>query len=375
MSASFGYATQCTRLTGAIANEFAPSAFASPRTAKTVRQEFVVLQETQRKENPVSIELSIVIPVYNASGCLNELHSRIVNTLNKYGIKKYEIILIDDASKDNSWEVIVGIANEDDHVRGFKLSRNFGQHHAITAGQDIACGERILIMDCDLQDRPEDIPLLLAKCDEGFDVVIARWVGRNDRLLKRISAVVFYRLFSWLAGYEYDPGIRSFRILSRVAADAMKSMREQMRSLAPLNIWLGFDTAYVDLEPSDRAAGKSSYNWRKLIRLSITNIVSFSDKPLFISVWLGFVMALLAFCYGGYIVARVLILGIPVPGWTTLITSLYFIGGLILANLGVHGVYLARTFDETKARPLYVISKRTVEKSTALVHKAAMTGE
>lgn len=303
-------------------------------------------------------QLSIIIPVYNAANCLHELHQRLVNVLFQLNLK-YEIILIDDSSKDESWKVIETIASQDARVVGLKLSRNFGQHHAITAGLDIAVGERIVLMDCDLQDRPEDIPSLLAKNEEGYDVVIARWKQRNDGFIKRISASIFYYVFSWLAGYYYDGGIRSFRVLSRAAADALRSMREQFRSTAPLNAWIGFDTALVELEPSQRAAGKSSYSLKKLIQLAFTNIVSFSDKPLKISVGLGLVMALCAFIYGGTILVRALIYGVAVPGWSSLITSLYFIGGLILTNLGILGVYLARTFDETKARPLYIIAKRT----------------
>lgn len=307
----------------------------------------------------INAQISIIVPVYNAADCLHELHRRLVTVLAQLNLS-YEIILIDDSSKDESWKIIENIASQDSHVLGYKLSRNFGQHHAITAGLDMAVGECVVIMDCDLQDRPEDIPLLLAKNQEGYDVVIARWKQRNDGLAKRVSALVFYRVFSWFTGYHYDGGNRSFRLLSRAAADALCSMREQFRSTAPLNNWIGFETIQVELAPSQRAAGKSSYNVKKLIYLAITNIISFSDKPLKIFVSLGLAMAGGAFVYGSYTWINALIHDRAVSGWGSLITSLYFIGGLILTNLGVLSMYLARTFEETKARPLYIIARRTV---------------
>jgi len=307
---------------------------------------------------PEQIQLSVVIPVYHAAEILDELHRRIQETLKGLGIT-YEIILVDDASKDNSWGKIVELAKQDAHVRGFKLSRNFGQHHALTAGLDFAQGDKVLFMDCDLQDRPEDIPLLLEKHNEGFDVVIVKWKNRNDIIPKKITAIMFYGILSWFMGYRYDPGIRSFRILSRIAADALKSMREQMRSIGPMSSWLGFDTAYLEIERSIRASGASSYDWRKLFKLASTLIISSSDKPLKISIWVGFFMAFTSFVLGGYLFVRALVLDVSAMGWSSLIVSLYFIGGLVLINLGVIGVYLGKVLDETKSRPIYVVAKTT----------------
>lgn len=304
------------------------------------------------------LDISVVIPVYKAEACLRELHRRIIESLEALNLT-FEIIMVEDCGDDNSWGVIQQLAAYDNRLRGFKLSRNFGQHNALTAGLDQVRGEWTVIMDCDLQDKPEDIPRLIEKTREGYDVVIARNIIRRHSWLKELTAKVFYKLFSWFAGYRYEDGVRSFRIMSLDATNAIKAMREQMRSIGPLGMWIGFSSAYLEIELEPRYAGNSSYDMRRLFSLAFNNIVAFSDRPLRISIGVGFTMAACAFIYGLYIIVRVLFHDVPVPGWTSLITSLYFIGGLILANLGVVGVYIGKMFDETKGRPLYLIARRT----------------
>lgn len=304
------------------------------------------------------IDLSIVIPVYKAEGCLRELYRRIIESLEALQLN-FEIIMVEDCGGDNSWNVIQELAGRDDRLRGFKLSRNFGQHHAITAGLDQVRGNWTIMMDCDLQDKPEDIIRLIEKTQEGYDIVIARNIIRRHSLAKQVSSKVFYKVFSWFAGYQYVDGLRSFRIMSCDATNALKSMREQMRSIGPLGMWTGFPLAHIEIELEPRYAGQSSYNMRRSLSLAFGNIVAFSDKPLRISISVGFTMAGCAFAYGLYTVTRAMLHDIPVPGWTSLITSLYFIGGLILTNLGVVGVYISKTFEETKGRPLYLIARQT----------------
>lgn len=304
------------------------------------------------------LDISVVIPVYKAEACLRELHRRLVESLEALQLT-FEIIMVEDCGGDNSWSVIQELASRDDRLRGFKLSRNFGQHNALTAGLDQVRGDWIVIMDCDLQDKPENIGRLIEKTREGYDVVIARNIIRRHSWLKQVTAKVFYKVFSWFAGYHYVDGVRSFRIMSRDAANALKAMREQMRSIGPLGMWIGFSSTYMKIELEPRYAGISSYNMRRLLSLAFNNIVAFSDRPLRISISVGFTMAGCAFSYGLYTVIRAMFHDIPVPGWTSLITSLYFIGGLILANLGVVGVYIGKTFDEAKGRPLYLIARRT----------------
>ena len=305
-----------------------------------------------------SLDISVVIPVYKAEDCLRELHRRLVKSLDTLQLT-FEIIMVEDCGGDNSWNIIQELASQDSRLKGFKLSRNFGQHNAITAGLDQARGNWTVIMDCDLQDKPEDIEKLIEKTQEGYDVVIVRNPIRRQSFLKQISARIFYRVFSWLAGYVYEDGIRSFRIMSRNATNALKSMREQMRSIGPLGIWIGFPSTYIDIELAPRYAGQSSYNMRRLLSLAFRAIIAFSDKPLKISIGVGFTMAGSAFLYGLYIVIHAIRHDIPVSGWSSLITSLYFIGGLILANLGILGIYTGKTFEETKRRPIYLIARRT----------------
>lgn len=304
------------------------------------------------------LDISFVIPVYKAEGCLIELYRRLVESLDALQLT-FEIIMVEDCGGDSSWNVIQELAAQDDRLRGFKLSRNFGQHNAITAGLDKVRGDWVVIMDCDLQDKPEDIGRLIEKTREGYDVVIARNIIRRHSWLKQVTAKGFYKVFSWFAGYHYHDGVRSFRIMSRDAANALKAMREQMRSIGPLGMWIGFSTTYMDIELEPRYAGRSSYSIRRLVSLAFNNIVAFSDRPLRISISVGFAMAGCAFAYGLYTVIRAMFHDIPVPGWTSLITSLYFIGGLILVNLGVVGVYIGKTFDEAKGRPLYLIARQT----------------
>jgi glycosyltransferase involved in cell wall biosynthesis len=304
------------------------------------------------------MKYSIVIPVYRAEGCLAELHRRITATMENVGVA-YELILVEDCGGDNSWAKIVEIAKLDSRVVGLKLSRNFGQHHAITAGLDAANGDRVIIMDCDLQDSPEDIPALCAKADEGFDVVVARWETRNDAAWKKLASSCFYRVFSWMSGYEFRYGTRPFRVMTRTACDALKQMREQMRTLEPLTTWIGFKVAFVTLEYRPRASGQSSYNPLRLLKLAFTTVVCFSDKPLRFSIWLGFAVALLAFLYGVFSWVRSVATGAEISDFSALAASIYFIGGVLLAFMGVQGVYIARIFDETKRRPLYIVAKMT----------------
>lgn len=312
----------------------------------------------ENKPEQEIINLSIVIPVYKAEGCLRELYRRLVESLDALRLT-FEVIMVEDCGGDNSWSVIQELAVQDERLRGFKLSRNFGQHNAITAGLDQVRGYWTVIMDCDLQDKPEDIGRLIEKTREGHDLVIARSVLRRDSWAKRVTSDLFYQILSWLSGYRYEKGVRPFRIMSSRVIDSLRLMREQTRTLGPLMEWIGFSPTYIDVEVEQRHAGRSSYSWRGLLKLAAGTILAYSDKPLRISISFGFTMAGCAFAYGLYTVMRAIFHDIPVPGWTSLITSLYFIGGLILANLGVVGIYLGKTFDETKGRPLYLIARQT----------------
>jgi dolichol-phosphate mannosyltransferase len=304
--------------------------------------------------------ISIVVPVYKAENCLDELYSRLKQALETIS-PDFEIVLVEDCGGDNSWQVIERLAKQDSRVKGIQFSRNFGQHYGITAGLDYCNGDWVVVMDCDLQDRPEEIPRLYAKAQEGYDIVLARRGRRQDPLRKRFTSWLFYKLFSYLADMEYDGETGNFRIMSRKVVESFRKMREQLRFFGGLVQWMGFPTASIEVQHAERHEGQSSYTFAKLWKLAAETIIAYSDKPLRLAVRFGFIMAFLAFCYGVYTLVLAAVYGVPIQGWSSLIVSLYFIGGVIIALLGIIGIYLGKTFDESKKRPLYIVSRATFD--------------
>ena len=302
--------------------------------------------------------ISVVIPVYKAEECLHELYRRLASALSTIS-KDFEILLVEDCGGDRSWDIICELSRQDTRVRGFRFSRNFGQHYGITAGLDNAHGEWVVVMDCDLQDRPEEIPRLYKKAQEGFDVVLALRAERKDSLFKRLSSYLFFRLFRYLSGLDYNGDAGNFRIVSRKVADCYRKMRENLRLFGALVTWMGFPTAAINVEHAERVGGKSSYTFRKLLHLAVDTVIAYSDKPLRVTVKFGLVISLIAFAFGIYFIVRTIFYNQPVAGWPSLIVSLYFLGGVIISILGIIGIYLGKVFDEVKGRPLYIIADRT----------------
>jgi dolichol-phosphate mannosyltransferase len=300
--------------------------------------------------------ISVVIPVYKNERFIDPLYTRLKTVLSTL-CSDFEIIFVNDGSPDDSWTAIKQNAVKDSRVTGIRFSRNFGQHIAITAGLDHCRGDWVVVMDGDLQDIPEEIPNLYNKAREGYDVVFARRYRRKDGFLKKMLSTMFYMLFDILVNSKNDSAVANFGIYSRKVIDNFKKMREHHR-LFPLFVrWLGFQTTYINVDHGERISGKSAYTFSKKINLAIDTIISMSNKPLKISVKFGFLLSLLAFLYGIVLVVRYLTLGIPVPGWTSLMVSLYFLGGILLLMIGVLGLYIGKTFDEVKNRPLYVIDE------------------
>lgn len=306
----------------------------------------------------LSTHLSVVIPVYKAEGCLDELYRRLVAAIEAV-TRDFEIVLVEDCGGDRSWDIIRALAAADPRVKGLQFSRNFGQHYGITAGLDVAEGDWVVVMDCDLQDRPEEIPRLYAKAQEGYDVVLARRGRRADSGLKRLGSWLFYRIFSYLADTDYDGDAGNFRIISRKVVLACRSMREQLRFFGGLINWMGFPTASIEVTHAERHEGRSTYTFGKLWRLASETIIAYSDKPLRIAIRFGFLMSFFAFAGGVFILVRSYLHGSPVVGWPSLFVSLYFIGGIIISILGIIGIYLGKTFEETKKRPLYIVAQAT----------------
>lgn len=302
--------------------------------------------------------ISVVIPVYKAKDCLHELYSRLKKTLEIITLD-FEIILVEDCGHDGSWEIIKALSKKDHRLKGLQFSRNFGQHYGITAGLDYCDGDWVVVMDCDLQDRPEEIIALYKKAQEGFDVVVTNRGKRKDPLIKRLSSHFFHRIFNYFLELNYNIGEGNFRIISRKVVNYCREMREQLRFFTTQIAWMGFTTAEVEVIHAERYAGKSSYNFKKLVKLATEAIIAYSDKPLKLAIKLGFSISTVAFIFGFYVVCRALIYGKTVLGWSSLIASIYFIGGIIIAYLGVLGVYLGKTFDETKKRPLYIVRETT----------------
>ena len=300
--------------------------------------------------------ISIISPVYKSDTLLEELVTRITAEMKTMG-QAYEIILVEDHSPDASWQKIRELSGRHPEVRGIKLSRNFGQHYAITAGLEASRGEWVVVMDCDLQDRPEGIPALYAKAQEGFHVVQARREMRKDGFWKKSFSRLFYGLLSWLTGTRHDPAIANFGIYHRKAVDAICSMKESIRYFPTMVKWVGFRSTTLDVQHSERKEGKSSYNFRKLLHLAMDIILAYSDKPLRMTVKLGVYISAAAFLFALYSLIQAFRGDYTVPGYASLIVSIWFLSGLIIFILGIVGLYVGKTFEGVKKRPVYLVEE------------------
>lgn len=303
------------------------------------------------------VHISVVSPVYGCCTSLIELYTRLVSSISKI-TTSFEIIFVNDASPDESWNTIIELSKKDPKVKGINLSRNFGQHYAITAGLDNAKGKWIVVMDCDLQDRPEEIINLYNKALEGYDSVFAQRLNRQDHLFKKMNSRMFYALFSYLTDTKQDATVANFGIYNRKVIDAILNMKDQIRYFPTMVQWVGFRKYYMPVEHNARQVGGSNYDFRSLFRLATNNIIAFSDKPLRLTAKAGFTLAALSFIVALFYFLLYFIGYIKVLGFTTLILSLWFIGGLITMLLGVLGLYIGKIFDKVKHRPYYIIESK-----------------
>ncbi|MBR7029962.1 MAG: glycosyltransferase family 2 protein [Prevotella sp.] len=301
------------------------------------------------------MDLSVVSPVYRGEKMLSELVERIHKAISPL-TDNYEIVLVNDCSPDNSWECISEICKVDKKVKGINLSRNFGQPYAITAGLTYAKGNYIAVIDCDLQNKPEDLPAMYQKALEGYDVVSARRVVREDTFMKRMSSAIFHRVYDFLSGFDTDKAVAEFGVYSRKIVDVYCSIPEYSRSFVELIHTLGFRKTTVDVLHDHRLEGKSSYNLYRLLKLSYNSIISNSNRPLHLAVALGLMMSILSFLMAIYnIFAKFLGLN-EVAGYTSTIFSIWFVGGLLLLMMGVLGLYIGKIFDQVKGRPVFIVS-------------------
>lgn len=309
-----------------------------------------------------SIKISIVSPVYNAEKIIDELCNRLIANLSKL-TDAFEIILVDDNSSDDSWKKIKENTLKDHRIKGYLLSRNFGQHHAITAGIDKVNAEWVVVMDCDLQDRPEEIVGLYNKATKGFDIVLAARKNRKDNFFKKATSKTFYLILSFLSGMEFNGEVGNFGIYHKNVVDNIKDLREPFRFFVSSVKWIGFNSTTVNVEHDIRFEGKSTYNYKKLISLAVNIIISYSNKPLNIMIFTGISFAFISLLFIAYNFYLKFIGHITELGYTSIISSIWLLAGVILSSTGILGIYIGKIYDGIKNRPLYIISEKTINKN------------
>ncbi len=303
------------------------------------------------------IKLSVVIPVYGCKDLLAELYLRLTSVLPKVS-ENYEIILVNDCSPDDSWKAIEGLCEKDTRVKGVNLSRNFGQHAAITAGLQASRSQWVVVMDCDLQDRPEEIPNLFKKAAQGFDMVFAKRKERKHGALKKLFSKLFYKTLAYFTETDQDHTIGNFGIYSRQTIDSVLAMGDRFRFFPAMVKWTGFKHASIEAQHDQRPAGKTSYSFKKLFTLGLNTILTFSDKPLRLTIKLGLAIVAFSLVFSAYNLYKYFSGQIIELGWTSLILSIWFLAGVIILLLGVVGLYVGRTFDSVKNRPQFIIKDK-----------------
>jgi len=300
------------------------------------------------------LDLSIVVPVYGCIKSLAPLLERTTKALDNQNID-WELILVNDGSKDDAWKKISELAGLDSRVSGVDLSRNFGQHAAITAGLSLVKGDRIIVMDCDLQDRPEEIPTLYSKAKEGYEVVLARRHDRKDKFLKKLSSRIFYSFLSWLTDQEYDPAIANFGCYDRKVIEAVLNVGDKARSFPLFVRWVGFKTVTVDVQHEFREFGQTTYTFRKSISFALNSMLSFSDRLLKITAKIGLFISVISGVAALYYFIGAVRGIFEVQGWATLVISIWMLGGINILIVGIVGLYISRIFEQTKDRPIFII--------------------
>jgi len=302
-------------------------------------------------------EISVVVPLYNEEMNIEALYSAL-NAILQCLNRKFEIVYVDDGSRDRSFELVKALNSKDNRVKGLSLSRNFGHQVALSAGMQHALGNIIITMDADLQHPPEVIPLLLDEYSKGFDIVNTRRTDSKETgYFKRITSRFFYRLINRIADVSIPESSSDFRLMSRKALDSFLQFGERDRFTRGLVSWMGFRQTVVDYECAPRFGGKSKYSIPRMLHFAVDGITSFSAKPLRIASYMGMLAFVLGLAYAIYAIVQH-VGGRTIPGWTSLLVTILVLGGIQLLSLGIIGEYLARIFNESKSRPLYFIKDR-----------------
>lgn len=303
-----------------------------------------------------AVQCSVVIPVFDEEENISELYRRLTAVMQGLGAS-YEIILVDDGSTDKSFQLMTALHEQDHRVKALKLSRNFGHHLALTAGIDYARGEAVILMDADLQDQPEEIPKLMEKFCQGYDVVYGIRKDRTESFTRRIAAGVFLAIMNRVTGSGHFATGGVFRVMSRQVRDELQRCRETSRFITGLISWLGFNQIGVEVEHGERYAGRTKYNLWRLMKLLLNTLTSFSYLPLQFASYVGLFTALVSLSLGAYVILRWIFVGIPVAGFTSTIVAILFLGGVQLMVLGLIGEYVGRVYTESQGRPLYVVKE------------------
>lgn len=302
--------------------------------------------------------LTVLVPVYNEEAVIGEFYRRTVDVCETLEGTRFELLFVDDGSSDRSIELVHDLIQDDPRVSLLRLSRNFGKEAALTAGLDHVDSDAVIIIDADLQDPPELIPDMLKLWRQGYDTVYGQRTERNgETFAKKVTASAFYRLMAHVARFSIPRDTGDFRLLSRRAVNALKSLPESNRFMKGLFSWIGYPQIALKYSRDPRHAGDTKFNYWKLWNFALDGITSFTTLPLKLASYIGVFLAFGSFVYGAYVVVKTLLWGDPVPGYPSLMTVILFIGGIQLMFLGVLGEYLGRMFDETKRRPLYLIQE------------------
>jgi glycosyltransferase involved in cell wall biosynthesis len=332
-----------------------PAQRPSPSNIVSTRARQSFGEQTPRHAPP---GISCVIPCFNEAANLRQLLPRLTRFLAER-FEQWEIVLVDDGSRDDTTAVIDEWTASTAHVVALQLSRNFGKEAALSAGLDVADGDVVVLLDADLQHPPEMIDTMLERWRAGADVVYAVRVDRSaESAIKRVGVKWFYRLINGADRFEVPPGAGDFRLMDRQVVQALMLLPERNRFMKGLYAWVGFKAEGVPYVPAERASGETSFNLWRLVRMSVDGITGFTTWPLRAVSFIGGVLAVLAFLYGAFLTVSYLLYGNEVPGWTTVVVCLLLFAGIQMVSIGVLGEYVARIFEEVKARPLYLVRRR-----------------
>lgn len=300
--------------------------------------------------------LSIISPIYRAENIVEQLVFEIEKEISVLNIE-YEIILVDDRSPDQSWKKMTELAQKNKRLKIIRLSRNFGQHPAILAGLNHAQGTWVVVMDCDLQDQPKEIIPLYKKALEGYEVVLARRLNREDHFLKKLSSKIFSKVYSFFTDTKYDNEIANFGIYHQKVIQSVLKISDYIKFFPLFVNFVGFNSTSIVVEHAPRISGKTTYSFSKLVSLAFNTIISFSNKPLKLFVKFGMIISFISFFVGAYYIYQALNNEIAVLGFTSIIVSIWFLSGVIITTIGVTGIYVGKIFDQTKSRPVYIIDE------------------